>query len=466
MQKPKCIVLGPKKFYDFFASTSRAEEWDFVGYAENVADFWERISIEDVSNPNRLDSDFQILITVDVLYNPDDQKIRMAGNEDDNSLETLIATVAQNDAVAVMIAQMKPDVEAQMRMAIKNVCQIYDLDTAVKYWFIPKKGVNKYIDIALDEFVASATDRNVAQIISGVEEEEEPQDDFTLTEVETPILDDFVDEGRLGKVVAITSSKGGSGKSTVAILLATYLGYASESATKEGLESRPLKVCLVDLDTRDSQVGFFIGALRPNVSQLVAKGVSHKNIQDTVINVPRLKIDTILAPRRPRYANDIPPTFYKDLIIALRREYDVVILDTSVSYLDPLLEKVAYPLADLIVFVTNMAAPSVLGMSRWIRETTTPVAKGGSGIAKNKMGVVVNAAMDNINMPPKQITAASMGLPILTFISNNAKLTTHALNIQSMEKVLLHDAMREAVGELATAIIGNDYKLSANLKLS
>jgi Mrp family chromosome partitioning ATPase len=70
----------------------------------------------------------------------------------------------------------------------------------------------------------------------------------------------------LGQVIAVTSSKGGSGKSTVSITLATYLAHSSINSVKEGLldsngqpVKKPLKVLLLDLDVRDGQVGFFTG---------------------------------------------------------------------------------------------------------------------------------------------------------------------------------------------------------------
>ena len=66
--------------------------------------------------------------------------------------------------------------------------------------------------------------------------------------------------------------------------------------------------------------------------------------------------------------------------------YDYIILDTSVNYLDPLLEEVAYPMADKIILVTDMGISSVMGMARWIKETTDPKEEGGSGIDKNKIG--------------------------------------------------------------------------------
>ena len=58
-----------------------------------------------------------------------------------------------------------------------------------------------------------------------------------------------------GRVIAFTSSKGGVGKSTTALSVATALVEQSKKAVAAGLEDRELKVCLVDLDTQDAQDG-------------------------------------------------------------------------------------------------------------------------------------------------------------------------------------------------------------------
>lgn len=466
--KPRAVVVGPKALYKFFADR-RSEEWDFVGNAVNVADFWDRTSIEDESNPDFIPQDFQILITVDQLFNPHDQELRARSSEDDNSLETLIASIAQQDGAVVIIAQFAPKIEAQFRAAVRSACQFYNFDPDIKYWFVPQKNVNRFVDTAIDEYIATSQDRLNARILSGQDPNEvEPEEtvDDTATTITPSVIDEFADEGRLGRVISVTSSKGGSGKSTVSLLLATYLGYSSKASAKEGLEERPLKVCLMDMDTRDAQIGFTIGALKPNVSQLFVRGITKANLHDIIIDCKRLSCDVILAPRRPRLAKEISPEFYRDLISALRKEYDIIILDTSVNYLDPLLEKVSYPMSDLIVFVTDITKTSVMGMSRWIKEMTSPTEKGGAGIASNKVGIVVNSAMKNVNMSVTQISRACMGLPIVSLIPNNKQLITHAINIQSMDKVLLNDAMRESIGKIATAIMGNTYKLSKNLNIS
>ena len=151
---------------------------------------------------------------------------------------------------------------------------------------------------------------------------------------------------------------------------------------------KPLKVLLLDLDVRDGQVGFFTGFWKPTVMKLRRFGINREQIEETKIYDEGLKIDVMLAPRRPRSAEELPPEFYVELITYLRSMYDYIILDTSVNYLDPLLEKVAYPMADLIVMVTEVVSTSVFSMARWVQEVTSPLDQNGMAIPKRKIGIV------------------------------------------------------------------------------
>ena len=48
----------------------------------------------------------------------------------------------------------------------------------------------------------------------------------------------------------------------------------------------------------------------------------------------------------PRTADTVGPDFYKTIVRSLQRMYDVVIMDTSVQYLEPLIAEVALGEAD------------------------------------------------------------------------------------------------------------------------
>ena len=182
-------------------------------------------------------------------------------------------------------------------------------------------------------------------------------------------------------------------------------------------------------------------------------------IEKGIYSSPNIEADFIFAPRRTRHAKEIKPQFYVSIIHELRSMYDFIILDTSVNYLDPLLEEVAYPMADKIIFVTDMGISSIMGMARWITETTSSKEKGGSGIDKNKIGITVNKVMDGVNMGADRIKKTAMGVPIVAMLPNSPKLITFKANTNSLEDILYKRQINQSFRILAKAVVGDDYNL-------
>ena len=167
----------------------------------------------------------------------------------------------------------------------------------------------------------------------------------------------------------------------------------------------------------------------------------------------------MFAAKRPRNAIEISPNFYAKLINNLRSMYDYVILDTSVNYLDPLLEEVAYPMADQIVFVTDMGISSIFGMRRWIKETTAAPEKGDKNIPIDKIGIVVNKVMKNIGMTVEKIQNASDGANILSFVPSAPSLITYAANTNNLGEILNNELINKAIKNIADVVV-EDYNLS------
>lgn len=442
---PKAIYVGAPQVYDFL--TKLRSDWDFAPLVPDVAGLWEGLET------GALDNNAQVLLILDAFFDE-----RGA----DHSFEQLVASMAPYCLVGII--NYKPQHNEAMRERIE--AESYTLGVSdLKYYFIDTKKPGPSLDAAVARFVSETTLLEAAAILAGKEidldEDEQEEDDPAEKQLQIALEEHEAGESDfLGQVVAITSSKGGSGKSTVAITLATYLAHSSANSVREGLETDPLKVIILDLDVRDGQLGFLTNNSKPTVIQLRVSGITDDTIEQTVIHSARLKCDLLLAPKRPRNADDTPPEFYVELIQSLRKKYDYVILDTSVNYLDPLLEKVAYPMADQIVFVTDIVINSVFSMTRWIQEVTKPKSQMGMGISKNKIGIVVNKSLGNVAMPGEKIYQSALGIPVITPIPSNPKIMASAANTQQMDLLLQHQDIYSAVRRLAKAIVGKKYKLS------
>lgn len=447
--KPKAIYVGDSRVGE--ALKKIRPDWNFLPFVKDISSLWDGLNNGDIDN------EVQIVLVLDQFFDP---------KEIDDSLETLVASMLPYAFLGIV--NYKPQYREQMQQRIEYKVDAAGI-TGYNFYFIDPAKPNVTLDVAIKKFISESPLEETVAIISGKEISERIVE--AVAEVAPPTTnyydtdDDDETSEFLGQVVAITSSKGGSGKSTVAVSLATYLAHSSINSVREGLEQKPLKVIILDLDVRDGQLGFLTGNSRPTVINLRINGLSKPVVEQTVIHSSRLKADLLLAPKRPRNSDDTPPDFYVELIHTLRQMYDYIILDTSVNYLDPLLEKVAYPTSDQIVFVTDIVVNSVFSMTRWIQEVTGPREKNGMGISKNKIGIVVNKSLSNVNMPGEKIARSALGIPVITAIPSNPKLVAHAANMQSMEVLLKHKDLYPAIRRLARAITGSKYKLSNNISV-
>ncbi|NDH18043.1 MAG: hypothetical protein EBY51_01450, partial [Actinobacteria bacterium] len=252
----------------------------------------------------------------------------------------------------------------------------------------------------------------------------------------------------------VTSSKGGSGKSTVSLLLASTIARASAQAGK------PLSVCVIDLDVRDGQVASLIGKFMPTALNIRVQPVwDEERIRRNMVAAEGLNVDTLLAPIRPRTADTVGPEFYRTIVRSLQRMYDVVIIDTSVQYLEPLIAEVALVESDAILFVTTLASTAIQGMARALREITAPLDESGLGIPRSKVGIVVNQSVANVGMEREQVQAAGLGVPVVGVVPLATKDVLTATNLNKMGVLLDHPLLGPAYLDLVQACLpGRDLQ--------
>jgi MinD-like ATPase involved in chromosome partitioning or flagellar assembly len=270
--------------------------------------------------------------------------------------------------------------------------------------------------------------------------------------------------GEPGLIVASTSSKGGSGKTTVAMCTAIAISMGARLAAEQGLvrpmtnggepvKAEALKVCVVDMDVRDGQIGFAINVLSPSILTLyIAEDLSPETIRQNMIPVPRFEIDCLLAPKRVRTSDYLTPQFYLDVFHQLRLMYDLIVLDTSVNYTDPLLGQVVYPEADAILLVTNLSKGAVLGMPRWMEEVTS-TDDGGAGVPKEKIGVVINQSLGGVGMDLDLVRRMANDAPLLVAIPADNRAVTKASNEGSLHELLRkHETIGAEYFKLASKV--------------
>lgn len=472
LTSPRVIVVAERPLSDLLGSVDVG--WVVQDRQSSVAAMWDALS------GGRLDQQSRVLVFSDSL---------MAGTPSDASEleQTARAVVAMSNAGAfVFIAVWRPDGLAALQSLIDGAASAQGLDPAtLEFHFLPVHKGGRAVVEAMRQVLHDETEfpavfpATVDAPLSSEASAPSPvwQPTISPTAARRPDLppigglpampppaapveaasnlpaaasQELLARPKVpGQVtITVTSSKGGSGKSTASILLAGSIARASRDA------GQPLSVCLIDLDTRDGQVASLIGRFMPTALNIRVQPVwDEERIRRNLVHASGLGIDTLLAPIRPRTADTVGPDFYRTILRSLQRMYDVVVMDTSVQYLDPLIAQVALPEADDIIFVTTLASTAVQGMARALREITAPIDESGLGIPREKIGILVNQSVANVGMERDQVLAAGLGAPVVGVVPLATKDVLTATNLNRMHSLLDHPLIGPAYNELAKACL-------------
>lgn len=451
----KLAFIGPSNIHNAFIGMD--DTWDMQQPIESVRELMNELSPNNDSP--KISRNTGIIIFFSRLF-----------NEEPEEFAKVVAFLAPYTLCCILIPQQDLDKKQDIDSAIKNIQyqmtsndENYNVNTP--YYFCAYEDPQNDILIAVDNYLGSnAISEEVKESIRPfqavdstvrLEEYDKSVDDMIDRVVSEGVIDlPKAAPGATGKIITVTSSKGGSGKSTVSILLGAYIAKSTAISAQEGKIPFPLKVCIVDLDVRDGQLGILTGSMSPNIIDIMMTGkATQSNVERGIYKSEKLNCDFIFAARRPRNAKKIPATFYAEVIQTLRSMYDVIILDTSVNYLDELLNQVAYPLADRIVLVSDMGISSILGMKRWIMETVESPEDMSQEISKDKIGIVINKAMSDVNMSANKIQMAAGDIPVISMIPSAQKLITYAANTNALGEVLNEYAINQAIRNIATQVI-------------
>ncbi|MBC9704801.1 MAG: hypothetical protein H9W81_07475 [Enterococcus sp.] len=419
----KVIIVGPEVIHDFFKQNY--EHWDVQEVCEDIETLWTYLP------EGKLSEDSDIVILVDELY--------------ESNPEGFTATVASlSPAALVMVLSYTEGIEEYIVHDVAALNQVNEVEDESPFYFIRP-------EIALAEIQDTVNfyDHGKAEA-----EKAKKNNKAVAIDASTVQSTNSVDTSRDGIVVTVTSPKGGSGKSTVALLLATQLAKSSAKAYEQGITERPLDVCIVDLDTFDGQLGFVLGQMQPTALNIaLSESIFDASlVKNNLIFSERMGVHALLAPVRGATARYTDPAFYQKTIRTLKTMFDVVILDTSVQHYDDLIRTVALPEADAILLVTTLDIKSVKGLARWMDVARTPIAQGGHGVDQSKIGIVVNGSIQGVGMGSEELTTAALGAKLLVAIPLDTKAVQLAGNSHRLEDIVEHPTIGPMYYKLAQRI--------------
>lgn len=424
----KVIIVAQEVLHTFFHDNYQKWDWDVQAPCEDIASLWSGLESGALSNES------EIVIFLDELYEQSPDEFAEA-----------VALFAPE--ALVLILSYTEGIEEYIKLAVSEKAEANAVASGEKYEPAPFYFIRP--QVALQEI-----DEIVDFYDHGQEAAIKIKQTTAPVRIDVETAGEKVDTSRNGLVVTVTSSKGGSGKSSVAILLATQLAKSSKKAYDAGQADRPLDICVVDLDTFDGQLGFVLGHMTPTALNIaLAEGIRDAAlVKSNLVYNERMGIHALLAPVRGATARFTDPTFYAEVIGILRTMFDVVILDTSVQHYDELIRTVALPLADAILLVTTLDIKSVKGLARWMDVARRPVTDGGHGVDRSKIGIVVNGSLEGVGMGNQELTTAALGAKLLVAIPLDTRAVQAAGNANRLEDIIEHPTIGPEYFRLATRV--------------
>jgi pilus assembly protein CpaE len=200
-----------------------------------------------------------------------------------------------------------------------------------------RSGVSDVLEAPLDEEKIEAA---IEQFAHDVLKRQAPAADTPVAKVEP---------GRNeGRIITVTSAKGGSGKTVLATNLALVLNRIPDT-----------KVCLVDADLQFGDVCLVL-QLEPRFTMVNAAHELHQldaELLDSLLTEHPSGLKVLAAPLEPAFADDITTAGLMQMLDVLRESYDFVIVDTA-AMLDELILSLIEKSDDILMLV-DMDLPSV-----------------------------------------------------------------------------------------------------------
>ena len=178
----------------------------------------------------------------------------------------------------------------------------------------------------------------------------------------------FEDDGELGQVITVFSTKGGAGKSVIATNLGVTLAERSEKP-----------VCLIDADL---QFGDIAVMLKLSPQHTIVDAVSSLDrldaslMQNLLVTHESSGLLILPAPLEPAFADQIGATEMIQIIEVLRRFCSHVIVDTPAYFNDVVLGMIE--VSDEVLLVAGMDIPNIKNVKiglQTLRLLNTPMEK-------------------------------------------------------------------------------------------
>lgn len=209
------------------------------------------------------------------------------------------------------------------------------------------------------------------------------------------------------KVITVTSVKGGTGKSTVALSLAGILS------------NKKLKTIILDMDLHSGVIAASLNLkVNKDIYTLINDYMNHglKDLDEYIVKYNDY-IDVLSAPKDPRQVGKISSQYIDILIKKLKYKYDVILIDTN--HIIDNINLVTFDNSDYIIYIITSDLMDLKNM-----KTMLAIYK---DMKLTKYAIVLNDALSKDHISLYEVTSflekeINYILPANSYIKNMRNL--------------------------------------------
>ncbi len=278
---------------------------------------------------------------------------------------------------------------------------------------------------------------------SEIEESIRKADDILYKKLQL-LETDETKQDKDGKIIAVCSTKGGVGKTTLAVNLATAIAKGNA------------KVAIIDLDLQFGDVAIIFDAHpKKTFYDWIKECYENENGRIEQYMTPHTTgVDILAAPFLPEFAELITGEHVQYVIGELKRRYDVVLIDTPPSFVETVI--ITLENAEEILLVSSLDLPT-LKNGKVAIETLQLLN------LKDKVKVVLNRDAEIEGMKLETVESI-LGMSVYSRIPSDYKVVISSLNrgipfVNANPRSLV----ARSVFELANKILEKDGKKNTAL---
>ncbi|HHY46597.1 MAG TPA: AAA family ATPase [Firmicutes bacterium] len=212
-----------------------------------------------------------------------------------------------------------------------------------------------------------------------------------------------------GKVIAVFSTKGGVGKTTIAVNLAVSLA----RETRE-------KVSIVDLDLEFGDVALLLDVVPPRTfADIARRGNIDREFVEYCLVSHASGLRILAAPGRPELAELVGVEHVRRTLGILKESFDYIVVDTAQSFSENVLS--ALDTADVILLVTTLEIPSIKN-TRMCLDLMKSLR-----YPEEKTKIVVNRSSREIGINPREVEK-TLGRTVDVHVPSDGRVVVPSVN--------------------------------------